>query len=132
MGKIYKGWELMKKIVDGEIKEGTKFRCLDEKLMEHYPDSNMYRYEHGNFLGRFGGFNILSIVNKDFEIVQKQDEIDIDSIEEFEIVGCNIKLNDTLLPTESIINDMILDKMNKLVQAVKQLNKEIKSIKEKN
>lgn len=100
--------------------------------MQYYPDSNIYRYEHGNFLGRFGGFNILSIVNKDFEIVQKQDEIDIDSIEEFEIVGCNIKLNDTLLPTESIINDMILDKMNKLVQAVKQLNKEIKSIKEKN
>lgn len=95
--------------------------------MQYYPDSNIYRYEHGNFLGRFGGFNILSIVNKDFEIVQKQDEIDIDSIEEFEIVGCNIKLNDTLLPTESIINDMILDKMNKLVQAVKQLNKEVKS-----
>ena len=98
--------------------------------MEYYPDSNIYRYEHSNFLGRFGGFNILSIVNKDFEIVQKQDEIDIDSIEEFEIVGCNIKFNDTLLPTESIINDMILDKMNKLVQAVKQLNKEVKELEE--
>lgn len=128
----YKGYELLKAIVNGEIKDGTKFKCLNEKPMQYYTDSNIYRYEHGSLLGRFGGFNILSIVNKDFEIVQKQDEIDIDSIEEFEIVGCNIKLNDTLLPTESIINDMILDKMNKLVQAVKQLNKEIKSIKEKN
>lgn len=128
----YKGYELLKAIADGEIKDGTKFKCLNEKPMQYYTDSNIYRYEHGSLLGRFGGFNILSIVNKDFEIVQKQDEIDIDSIEEFEIVGCNIKLNDTLLPTESIINDMILDKMNKLVQAVKQLNKEIKSIKEKN
>ena len=124
----YKGYELLKAIADGEIKEGTKFKCLNEKPMEYYPDSNIYRYEHGNFLGRFGGFNILSIVNKDFEIVQKQEEIDIDSIEEFEIVGCNIKFNDTLLPTESIINDMILDKMNKLIQAVKQLNKKVKEL----
>lgn len=52
--------------------------------MQYYTDSNIYRYEHGSLLGRFGGFNILSIVNKDFEIVQKQDEIDIDSIEELE------------------------------------------------
>ena len=126
----YKWYELLKAIADEEIKDGTKFKCLNEKPMEYYPDSNIYRYEHSNFLGRFGGFNILSIVNKDFEIVQKQDEIDIDSIEEFEIVGCNIKFNDTLLPTESIINDMILDKMNKLVQAVKQLNKEVKELEE--
>ena len=127
----YKGYELLKAIVDGEIKEGTKFKCLNEKPMQYYTDSNIYRYEHGSLLGRFGGFNILSIVNKDFEIVQKQDEIDIDSIEEFEIVGCNIKLNDTLLPTESILNDMILDKMNKLVQAAKQLNKEVKKLENK-
>ena len=131
MKKIYKGWELLKAIADGEIKEGTKFKCLNEKPMQYYTDSNIYRYEHGSLLGRFGGFNILSIVNKDFEIVQKQDEIDIDSIEEFEIVGCNIKLNDTLLPTESILNDMILDKMNKLVQAAKQLNKEVKKLENK-
>lgn len=65
-------------------------------------------------------------INEEFELIE--DEIDIDSIEEFEIVGCNIKLNDTLFPTETIINDMILDKMNKLVQAVKQLNKETKII----
>lgn len=117
MGKIYKGWELMKKIVDGEIKEGTKFRCLDEKLMEHYPDSNMYRYEHGNFLGRFGGFNILSIVNKDFEIVQKQDEIDIDNIEEFKSVTNNI--DGTIC---------MMSKINELVQAVKQINKKVEEL----
>ena len=84
----YKGYELLKAIADGEIKDGTKFKCLNEKPMQYYTDSNIYRYEHGSLLGRFGGFNILSIVNKDFEIVQKQDEIDIDSIielEEFEL-----------------------------------------------
>lgn len=112
----YKGWELIKAIADGEIKEGTKFRCLDEKPMEYYPDSNIYRYEHGSLLGRFGGFNILSIVNKDFEIVQKQDEIDIDSIEELEGIVEYCTERNTI---------------NQLIQAVKQLNKEIKSIKEK-
>ena len=82
--------------------------------MQYYTDSNIYRYEHGSLLGRFGGFNILSIVNKDFEIVQKQDEIDIDSIEELEgIVEYSTERNT----------------INQLIQAVKQLNKEVKEIK---
>ena len=112
----YKGYELLKAIADGEIKDGTKFKCLNEKPMQYYTDSNIYRYEHGSLLGKFGGFNILSIVNKDFEIVQKQDEIDIDSIEELEgIVEYSTERNT----------------INQLIQAVKQLNKEKKSIKEK-
>ena len=65
--------------------------------------------------GRFGGTNLIALLNDKFELIQ--DEIDIDRIEEFEIVGCNIKLN-----------DMILDKMNKLVQAVKQLNERVKKL----
>ena len=112
----YKGYELLKAIADGEIKDGTKFKCLNEKPMQYYTDSNIYRYEHGSLLGKFGGFNILSIVNKDFEIVQKQDEIDIDSIEELEgIIEYSTERNT----------------INQLIQAVKQLKKEIKSIKEK-
>ncbi|WP_455937632.1 hypothetical protein [Gemella morbillorum] len=121
----YKGYELLKAIADGEIKEGTKFKCLNEKPMEYYSDSNIYRYEHSNFLGRFGGFNILSIVNKDFEIVQKQDEIDIDSIEEIAVnenYGCEIINEDNI--------HLLFEQQNKLVQAVKQLNKEVKELKE--
>lgn len=118
----YKGYELLKAIADGEIKEGTKFKCLNENPMQYYPDSNIYRYEHGNFLGRFGGFNILSIVNKDFEIVQKQEEIDIDSIEE-------IKLRPLDREHLSFGGLIFEEKINKLVQAVKQLNKEVKELK---
>lgn len=65
--------------------------------------------------GRFGGTNLIALLNDKFELIQ--DEIDIDRIEEFEIVGCNIKLN-----------DMILDKMNKLVKVVKQLNERVKKL----
>lgn len=117
----YKGYELLKAIADGEIKEGTKFKCLNEKPMQYYPDSNIYRYEHGNFLGRFGGFNILSIVNKDFEIVQKQEEIDIDSIEK-------IKLRPSDREHLSFGGLIFEEKINKLVQAVKQLNKKVKEL----
>lgn len=113
MGKIYKGWESIKAIADGEIKEGTKFKCLNEKPMQYYTDSNIYRYEHGSLLGRFGGFNILSIVNKDFEIVQKQDEIDIDSIKELEGIVEYATEQDTI---------------NKLIQAVKQIDKRVKKL----
>lgn len=89
--------------------------------MQYYTDSNIYRYEHGSLLGRFGGFNILSIVNKDFEIVQKQEEIDIDSIEE-------IKLRPSDREHLSFGGLIFEEKINKLVQAVKQLNKKVKEL----
>lgn len=124
----YKGYELLKAIADGKIKDGTKFKCLNEKPMQYYTDSNIYRYEHGSLLGRFGGFNILSIVNKDFEIVQKQDEIDIDSIIELE----EFKLDQfvTMDKFERFDRTMIeYSKINQLIQAVKQINKEVKELK---
>jgi hypothetical protein len=114
----YKGYELLKAIADGEIKEGTRFKCLNEKPIQYYSDSNIYRYEHGNFLGRFGGFNILNILNKDFEIVEKQDEIDIDSIEEYKQEH-----------SERCIDVDIRNKLNEILQAVKQINKEVKELK---
>lgn len=83
--------------------------------MEYYPDSNIYRYEHGNLLGRFGGFNILNILNKDFEIIQEQDEIDIQAIEEF-----NSKY------TMNTVEFELQDKLNEVVRAIKQLDNKIK------
>lgn len=128
----YKGYELLKAIADGEIKEETKFKCLNEKPMQYYPDSNIYRYEHGNFLGRFGGFNILSIVNKDFEIVRKQEEIDIDSIEKLsKIAYAEINLNkkgskkDVKFTDKEII---LAEKINQLIKAVKQIDKRVKKL----
>lgn len=119
MKKIYKGWELLKAIENGEIKEGSKFKAeyetfiaRDGYLFEEYDNRQKYANSYE--------------LKWEFELIE--DEIDIDSIEEFEIVDCNIKFNDTLLPTENIINDMILDKMNKLVQAVKQIDKRVKKL----
>ena len=83
-----------------------------------------------DLLVRGKDYSTNDFLNWNVELIE-ENTIDINSIEEFEIAGCNIKFNGTFISTESIINDMILDKTNKLVQAVKQLNKEIKSIKEK-
>lgn len=65
---------------------------------------------------------ILTNLNTDFELIE--DEIDIDGIEEIkwresdkEYLGYGVL----------VVND----KINELIQALKQLNKEIKSIKEK-
>lgn len=133
---VYKGLEIMQMISKGQIEDRTRFDFENNNFngeVEYY-NGTLYwiRFdENWNETGRknlFEMFNIQSTMVADFKPLK--DEIDIDSIEEFEIVGCNIKFNDTLLPTESIINDMILDKMNKLVQAVKQINKEVKELKE--
>lgn len=66
----------------------------------------------------------------DFELIE-DNNIDIDSIEEFEVAGCNVKFNDTFIPTESLINDMVLDKINQLIRLAKQHDREIKELKEK-
>lgn len=120
--------DLLKKIEKGEnIPQKIKVyqEIFEWDILEHY-----YKRSNGDDLLELCTiFNTGELLSMEVELIE--DEIDIDSIEEFEIVGCNIKFNDTLLPTESIINDMILDKMNKLVQAVKQLNKEVKELENK-
>ena len=66
---ILKGYELMQEIANGKIKEGTKFRDLTDS---NYADnSNIYRYENKNFIGRYGGTNILKLLNHDFEILEQ-------------------------------------------------------------
>ena len=79
----------------------------------------MIKYKNNNIA------NISKIVNK-FEILSEEDEeIDIQAIEEFEIGGCNVKMGDTWVSTESLVNDMLLDKTNRLIKAVKQLDEKI-------
>ena len=64
---------------------------------------------------------MFDIINYEFELIE--DEIDIDNIEEL------LKIEEYEVDkTDTVINR---NKINELVKAVKQLNKEIKSIKEK-
>ena len=105
--KVYKGYELIKEIAEGNIKEGTRFK---NKSFRHeiihrqgllYID-NQYHSE----------ISVMCYLNEDFELIEDQ-TIDIDSISE--------------LYSASDTDDTI----NELIRAVKHLNKEIQSIKEK-
>ena len=60
-----------------------------------------------------------------FELKEEPEEINIQGIEEFKIVGCNIEFNETLISTANCIEDMMVSKINELIKAVKQLDRKI-------
>ena len=125
MGKIYKGWELMKAIADGEIKEESRFR-------DTYSE---YIYKRNSFgdleLKREDGEELTSpdysyFVEKDNDFELIQDEIDIDRIEE---------LNDTCYDVNTMSDDDLefyhnktRATINEILQAVKQIDKRVKKL----
>lgn len=107
----YKGYELLKAIADGEIKEGSLI-LFDSIIwiVDEYSDIVKYQEEH---ITLFNTYKAKEIAMSDFELIEN--EIDIDSIEKLESVTNNI--DGTVC---------IMVKINELVQAVKQLNKKVK------
>lgn len=130
---ILKGYELMQEIANGKIKYGTKFRDLTDSNYED--NSNIYRYENKNFIGRYGGTNILKLLNHDFEILEDEEEIDIQSIEETEIKNkdgaeyyeyYNGGYSESGYTKNYSLDDLQSRKIiNQLIKAVKQLDKKI-------
>ena len=73
MGKIYKGWELMKAIANGDIKNGSKFRDLHQSSKDNF---NLYKYENENLKGRFGETNLIALLNDEFELIEDEKEVE--------------------------------------------------------
>ena len=123
---IYKGYELLKAIADGEIKEGSKF--IDTygeyiyKREEASGENVLYRIDEVTEEYTSPDYSYFAEKGNDFELIE--DEIDIDSIDELDKNGTfiNGEIND-----QRVID--IQNKINQLVQAVKQLNKEVKELK---
>lgn len=126
MGKTYKGWELIKAIEDGKIKDGSRFKA-----------------GYGTFIARDGYLfveydNIQEYANSfelkwEFELIEV--EIDIDSIEKLsKIAYAEINLNkkgskkDVKFTDKEII---LAEKINQLIKAVKQIDKRVKKLEEK-
>lgn len=123
MGKIYKGWELIKAIEDGKIKDGSRFKA-----------------GYGTFIAR-DGYLFVEYNNRqeyansfelkwEFELIE--DEIDIDSIEKLsKIAYAEINLNkkgskkDVKFTDKEII---LAEKINQLIKAVKQIDKRVKEL----
>lgn len=116
--KIYKGYELIKAIADGEIKSGSRFKLTTKWNKTEFVSGNVISYYKDLKYEAGATIPAWAIINGEFELIE--DEVDIDNIEELE---CE----------ESWTEEgyKLIDTVNELVQAVKQLNKEIKSIKEK-
>lgn len=129
MGKIYKGWELIKAIEDGKIKDGSRFKA-----------GCRFKAGYGTFIAR-DGYLFVEYNNRqeyansfelkwEFELIE--DEIDIDSIEKLsKIAYAEINLNkkgskkDVKFTDKEII---LAEKINQLIKAVKQIDKRVKEL----
>lgn len=108
--------DLLKKIENGEnIPQKIKVyqEVFEWDILEHY-----YKRSNGDDLLELCTiFNTGELLSMEVELIE--DEIDIDSIGELKSVTNNI--DGTVC---------IMNKINELVQAVKQLNKKVKEVKE--
>ena len=103
-----KGYELIKKIENNELRESTKIKFTstiapEEKIVI------IIKKDEGLYLKDIETGNIINtgwLINSNIEIIEEQEEIDIQSIEEIEPA-----MNGTL---------------NQVIKAVKQLDKKIK------
>lgn len=125
MSKIYKGWELIKAIADGEIKEESRF-------IDTYSE---YIYKRNSFgdleLKREDGeeltspdYSYFAVKDNDFKLIE--DEIDIDSIEELNdtCYDVNIMSDDDL----EFYHNKTRTTINEILQAVKQIDKRVKKL----
>ena len=111
MSKIYKGWELIQAIADGEIKNGSRFNVHRTYSAIAVLEDRILHIEDGNKI--ILTTNDLLIYT--FELIE--DEINIDSIEEYKQEH-----------TERCIDIDIRNKMNEILQAVKQIDKRVKKL----
>ena len=103
---------------DKNYRPTVKFLVATYKYNEKMED---YESDINSDWGIFSDYTINNILNDEVELIEDE-TIDIDNIEEIDI--------DQLINTDDKTGIALLH-INKLIRAVKQLNKEIKSIKEK-
>jgi hypothetical protein len=119
-----KGYEIFKGIANKEIKDGTQFRMLK--------DDNIYTYRNNNFVCKYGGMNVIKILNQEFEIIEDKEDINIQDIEELTYKGEKIRYGSTKQFTDDVddycpainsILDSVGIKINEIIRAVKHLEK---------
>lgn len=136
MAKIYKGWELIKAMSEKEIKEGSKF--VDKLYKEEYIYSRneiteelmLYKKDPVTEDYFIPDYSFFAEKDNDFELIEY--EKDIDDIKELYI---NDDMKSVAVGKDTIKNwtgrslDITFaNKMNEILQAVKQLDKRIKNL----
>lgn len=108
-----KGYELIKAITERKLKNNTTIKV---KMGNAYKatlkyENLMLKWESGDF-----DTSILCSTEADFEVIEENKEIDIQSIKE-------ISSEDRFYRTDNI------DKLNELTRAIKQIDKELNELK---
>lgn len=115
-----KGWELLKEIAEGKIKEGTKVKSPNGVIYKYNTFS--FKDENGNFMNE--EFSDREYATLDFEIIEDQEGINIQDIEELD--KWITRRNGEVTVTEGKILE-IGNKVNEIIQALKQLDERIKN-----
>ena len=107
--KTYKGYELIEKL--NELPLGTKIQSCDGEIYELVENSICRTFSRkGRKQTRFLTYIILS---KEFELIEENQDIDIQSIEELDVQENQFNTYNKTL------------KINELIQALKQLDRQI-------
>ena len=111
-----KGYELIKEISDGKIKENTQIEVHDLTVLDKV--IAIIEYKNGRLNWVEGTFDTSYLVSLNcyFKIIEEQEEIDIQSIEEIE----------PAMNGNACVIDNKTWTLNQVIKAVKQLNKKIK------
>ncbi len=107
--------ELFEQIHCGRIKEGTKIKVIDE-LTGNCISKIEYKNQRLNWVSGEFDTSFLCNIDIDFEVIEENKEIDIQSIKE-------ISSEDRFYRTDNI------DKLNELTRAIKQIDKELNELK---
>ena len=111
-----KGYELIKEISNGKIKENTQIEVHDLTVLDKV--IAIIEYKNGRLNWAEGTFDTSYLVSLNcyFKIIEEQEDIDIQSIEEIEPdMNGNAYVIDNKTWT-----------LNQVIKAVKQLEKKIK------
>lgn len=136
MSKAIRVIDLLNKIANGEdVPEKIKFEHSIYTYFKEQEDYINYADEDNKWYGQTLLFAIMlnhkinEILDAKVEIIEEQEEIDIQSIEELDENFTYIENHSSGLGIEKVLNKAeieLVNKINKLVQAVKQLDKKIK------
>jgi len=129
MSKTYKGYELIKAIDDGEIKEGTQIEVHSLKVADNIITT--IKYTNKRLEWATGEFDTSCLVDNDYYFKVLEDEIDIQNIEELNLFdnGQGYSVEDSLdliIKSYDINFQQINDTFNKVIRAVKQLDRKRK------
>lgn len=111
MSKTYKGYELIKEIAEGNIKDRTRFKN-SKGIIYIFINSEGTLQNESSSLDIDDDYCITQLAKETFEIVE--DEIDIQEIKEFRSEY-----------TMNMVEILIKDKLNEVIKGMKQLDNKI-------